>query len=245
MAASILVLRKDDEFSAALRNSGLLVENLVLIRTEAVSGRDAVDELRQKLDLYEGLIFTSPASVEVVLEQMRDEVTHYEGQIYVLGSRAAKLFELAGVNVRYVPAANTAADMLDGFGDAEFDGKRLCFIRGDHTVGTISERLARIAELDEAVVYRTIETPPDEAAVGRWKERLEGGEFDWACFFSPSSVEAFCRTFSVERGFKAAAIGATTAQRAGQAGLDVAFVSPQASTDSFAESFIGHLKSIE
>jgi uroporphyrinogen-III synthase len=245
MTSAILVLRRDDAFSTALRNAGFTVENLQLIRTRPADDQSALEALGERLDTYDGLFFTSPAAAEVVLEELPDRFANYAGHIYVLGSRAAKLFELAGIEIRYMPGANTASDMIDGFGDEEFAGRRLCFVRGDHTVGTIGERLAGKAELDEAIVYQTVETPPDPATMDSLKERLQTGDIGWACFFSPSGVETFCRIFSVERGFKAAAIGATTAQTAGQMGLDVAFVSPQASTETFAASFIEHLKSIE
>jgi uroporphyrinogen-III synthase len=141
--------------------------------------------------------------------------------------------------VEFCPSANTAEELITEFGEAEFAGKRFCFVRGDRSLRTISHLLKDIAAIDEVIVYRTIESVPDLAVAGSVKAGLDAGEIDWACFFSPSAVEAFEKIFGRQKaaGLKAAVIGETTAERARECGFDVAFVSPRSNAEAFAESF--------
>ena len=241
---AVLVLRRHDRFSTILEQSGIAVVNLELIATEPI---EDLTQLQAALDgpvRYDGFFVTSPAAASVMIDVLKGLGREHTGMIYVLGERCKRLFDDAGINVEFCASANTADELIDEFSEAEFAGKRLCFVRGDRSIRTIPNRLQGKAEVDELIVYRTVESETDKEIANGIRSELDAGSFDWACFFSPSAVEAFYKLFgrhSVDR-VKAASIGATTAERARQNGFDVAFISPRSNADDFAASFVDHVK---
>jgi len=239
----ILVIRPEDPFTAKLRGAGFEVLNLDLIRTEPVSDLSDLDEKIGRIGDYDGLFFTSPRAAEVFLQRIEEHGRQFAGKIYVLGGRAKQIFEQAGFDTVYAPSANTAAELVGYFDTSEFAGKRLLFVRGEKSMRTIPDLLGSVAEIDETIVYRTIESIPGEEVVGEIRERLTSGGIDWICFFSPSGVEGFARLFDQEkpRASRAAAIGETTAQKAREAGFIVDFVSLRSNSEGFAADLIEYL----
>jgi uroporphyrinogen-III synthase len=241
---SVLVLRRHDRFSTILEQNGIGVENLEVIATEAIEDLSA---LRAALDgpiRYDGFFVTSPAAASIMIGVLKGLNRQHTGMIYVLGQRSKRLFEDAGINVEFRPSANTADELIDEFTEAEFAGKRLGFVCGDRSIRTIPDRLQGKAEVDELIVYQTVETVPDEEPVSVLRERLGSGGLDWVCFFSPSAVDAFDKLFGSADGLQAAVIGDTTAERARQSGFDVAFISPRSNADDFAQGFVEQVKTI-
>ena len=239
----ILVIRPEDPFTAKLREAGFEVLNLDLIRTEPVSDLSDLDEKIGRIREYDGLLFTSPRAAEVFLQRIEKHGREFAGKIYVLGRRAKKIFEQAGFDTVYVPSANTAAELVGSFDISEFAGKRLLFVRGEKSMRIIPDLLGGVAEIDETIVYRTIESIPGEEIVGVVRERLTRGGIDWICFFSPSGIEGFMRLFDSQRPrtLRAATIGETTAQKARDAGFVVDFVSRRSNSEDFATDLIEYL----
>jgi uroporphyrinogen-III synthase len=235
----VLVLRRHDGFSEILEKSGITVINLELIRTEPLDDQAELSTALNGPVRYDGFFVTSSAAAHVLLDRLRELDCEHTGMIYVLGERSRRILQDGGINVEFCQSANTAEELITEFGEAEFAGKRFCFVRGDRSMRTIPHLLKDIAAIDEVIVYRTIESAPDLAVAGSVKAGLDAGEIDWACFFSPSAVDAFEKIFGRRRipGLKAAVIGETTAERAREIGFDVAFVSPSSNAEAFAESF--------
>jgi uroporphyrinogen-III synthase len=241
----VLVLRRDDRFSAILREARFEVINFELIETRPL---DDLSELREKLallDEYDGLLFTSPFAAQVFVEQ-RMKPNGFDGLVYALGQRASDILISNGLTVKSPQAANTAAELIDEFGETEFSGKRFLFIRGNKSVRTVPERLSKIATIDEVVVYTTDPVSLDETSAADIKVRLSNNEIDWSCFFSPSGVERFSELFGdVAKNAKVAAIGTTTADAARQTGLPVDFISLRSDAEEFARGLIKHIRKSE
>jgi uroporphyrinogen-III synthase len=235
----VLVLRRHDGFSEILEKSGMTVINLELIRTEPLDDQAELSTALNGPVRYDGFFVTSSAAAHVLLDRLRELDCEHTGMIYVLGERSRKILQDGGINVEFCPSANTAEELITEFGEAEFAGKRFCFVRGDRSMRTIPHLLKDIAAIDEIIVYRTIESVPDPELAGSVSAALDAGEIDWACFFSPSAIDAFEKIFERQKaaGLKAAVIGETTAERARECGFDVAFVSPRSNAEAFAESF--------
>jgi uroporphyrinogen-III synthase len=234
---TVLVTRKDDQFSQILREAGLDVINLELIKTQPVADLAALREKLDRLSNYDGLFFTSQASAEVFAGQYgdRNDVT---GPVYVLGDRARKVLESSGLNVVFRDSANTITELLSSFENSDFDGKRFLFLRGDKSMRTIPDFLSGRASVDEVIVYETKSLRPDEAKLSELTARITKGEVDWVCFFSPSGIEQFQNLFGNNTPVKAAAIGTTTAQKAESCGFSVQFISNRSTAEDFANGLI-------
>ncbi len=242
----VLVIRKDDRFSSLLRNEGCEVLNLELIRTVPSADLTELDKILARIEVYDGLFFTSPAAAEIFVSRSKLAGYVYRGKVYVLGERARTVLRDAGFDVMHDAEANTAWELIASFAEAEFDGKRLLFVRGDKSQRTIPNRLGRIANVDEIVVYETAEIRPGDGIVEIVKNRFRKHKIDWVCFFSPSGVESFRRLFDAEdfRSVKVAAIGETTGARAKDLLMRVDLISQRANAEDFAASLIGHIKNI-
>ncbi len=245
--SAILVLRPDGRFSELLRKNGFEVINLELIRTEEASNLDELVNTIKRIDEYDGVFLTSPVAAEIVLRLLTSERRKFSGKVYVLGERAKTVMVRSGLQVISSAGANTAQDLIESFDQSELAGKKLLFIRGDRSVRTIPEMLAGIARVDELVVYKTVEVPRNDSLIEDVRDRLKINDTGWTCFFSPSGVDSFISNFGSDdlAKVKAAAIGETTARRANEVGLNVAFVSDRSNAEDFAASFAAYIKNIE
>lgn len=241
-APQILVVREFDKFSSRLKDAGFEIINFPAIQTVPLEDLGKLDEKLEALEKYDGLFFTSPQATQVFLE--RKPESDFRGKIYVLGGRTKLLFENAGFEIVFSAGANTAEEFITSFPKSEFAGKKFLFPRGDKSLRAIPELLKRVAEVDEIVVYRTIENAVDENLIEEIREKLRRARIDWICFFSPSAIESFLKTFGdfSLNEIKIAAIGATTAKKAAAENLKVEFVSPKASAEDFAFGLIEHLR---
>jgi uroporphyrinogen-III synthase len=237
----ILVLREDCDFSRELRKHGYEVLNLSLIATRPLADLTRLRELLGEVGRFDAIFITSRAAATVLTDELKRREPVALPLVYVLGGRAKKVLAECGIAVEYRESANTAAELLDELGESGFAGKSILFLRGDRSLRTIPERLGKVATVEEAVVYETVAVPiENEEAVGR----LQSGQVDWLCFFSPSAVESYSdRGFPL--GVKAAAIGETTAARARSLGFSVDFVSERTSPIKFAKGLARYIESFE
>lgn len=243
----VLAVRYDDQFSTFLRSGGCDVLNLALIRTAPADDLSDLHKTLGRIENYDGLFFTSPVAARVFAEQSVATERIFIGKIYALGERAKTVLENSGFEVIQPENANTAEDLIVFFDEAEFSGKRMLFVRGDVSLRTIPKLLEGKATVDEVIVYKTSQIRPDESVVSVISERLEGGEIDWLCFFSPSGVESFRGLFALDayESVKVAAIGDTTARKAREAEMHVDFVADKATLEDFAAGLIEHINNIE
>jgi uroporphyrinogen III methyltransferase/synthase len=243
MNKTILVIREFDKFSQILAKHGLEVINLPLIQTLPIENFDELDEKLLKLESYHGLFFTSPKAAQVFLPRFRKNGSVFRGNVYVLGRRTKSLFENTSLKLVFDENANTAEEFIKSFDENKFTGKKFLFVRGDRSLRSVPELLKNTAEIDEIIVYRTVENEIPVKFLAEIREKLHQRKIDWICFFSPSSVESFIGSFETKllNSVKIAAIGTTTAEKAWQENLKADFVSPKANAEDFAVELIKNL----
>jgi len=220
-----------------LRDAGLEVINLELVKTEVLDDLSEFENLIAGLGSYDGIFFTSPVAAGIFVGHVEPRLNP---TLYALGGRATKVLADGGFVVRTVAGANTAAEMLTTLGNAEFAGKKLLFLRGERSMRTIPENLAGIAQVDEVAVYRTVEIEPHGDLASEIRKLLTSGHIEYACFFSPSAVEAFEKVFG--SSVRAAAIGNSTAARAKELGFRVELIASYATNEVFARELIERVK---
>ena len=244
MKMKVLVIREDGRFSETLRERGFEAVNLPLIRTEPANDLTGLEEKLDRVNEYDGLIFTSSAAAEVFLGRLGTERS-FGGKVYVLGNRTAACFDGTGLRVVTAEEANTAEELIEALGKDEFLGKKLLFVRGEKSLRTIPEMLADAAEVDEAVVYKTVNLRPDPETKNIIENEIESEEISWACFFSPSGVGAFNEIFGPVPSLRIAVIGTTTAAAAKKAGMTPEYISPGSSAAKYAAGLAEYIKNCE
>jgi len=243
----ILVVREFDEFSRVLAENGFETINFPAIQTLPIEDFSELGEKLAGLENYDGLFLTSPKAAKVFLHNFDNVENVFRGKVYVLGNRTKALFENANFETVFREEANTAEEFINSFDESEFAGKKFLFLKGDKSLRAIPELLKDRAMIDEIVVYRTIESSIDETLKNEISARFSENKIDWICFFSPSGIESFTKTFGEFslNEIKIAVIGATTAKKAADVNLKVEFVSPKANAADFAFGLIDYIKNIE
>ena len=235
--STVLVIRENDVFSETLRKNGADVTNFPLICTKPVDNPTSLKETVDRLNEYDGLFFTSPAAAEIFGKELSIG-KKYRGKIYAMGARSKDVFDSIGMPIEHAPSISSAEELVRSYG-SELHGKKFLFVRGDRSLQTIPKMLNERSVVDEVIVYRTVNIHPDNEVLAPVRSALATGKFNWICFFSPSGVDAFCDIFGNETAACVAAIGNTTANRASEKGLNVAFV-PQR-PGNFANEFVAYL----
>lgn len=239
----VLVVRSEDEFSRTLMASGFLVINCPVIRTEPLEDLSDLENAVSRLDAIDGVFITSAAAAEIFARYAKERLGEYHGHVFVLGRRSFDILKDIAADVVFAEAANTAGDMLDAIAADDLGGKRFLFVRGERSMLTISERLNGLADLEEAIVYRTVEIAISDEQKKDIRKKAERGEIAMACFFNPSGVESFVEQVGVDtlRLTRLAAIGETTADVLRGLVLNVDVVAKRANSEHFATDVLEHL----
>lgn len=241
--SEILVIRKFDEFTSILLANGHQVVNCPTIRTEALDDLSELDNIISKLETFDGIFITSSAAAKISVERAGDRLANFTGRVFVLGSRSFDILKDAAKSVYFDAAASTAAKLLKSIGEEDLKGKRFIFIRGQRSMRTIPEHLAAIADVEEVIVYRTIEKEVAEAQKKEIVEKIASGKIALTCFFSPSGVESFVEQFGIDilRRTGLATIGDTTAAALRAFYLKPDVVSSNADVEQFASDVMKYV----
>lgn len=240
----ILAARKFDRFSSLLAESGIEVINFPTIETVRAEDLSDFEEKLAEIEDFDGVFLTSPAAAEVFLDKFNPEKQKFRGRLYVLGKRTDRLLKSKGFATVFFEEANTALEMINSLPVKKLKYKRFLFPQGDKSLRVIPKMLEGIADVEETIVYKTVKPKFDERTAEEIAGRINHGEIDFVCFFSPSGLENFLEIFgaNVLDKTKIAAIGQTTARRARDFGLTVNFVSEKATAEDFARGLIENVR---
>jgi uroporphyrinogen-III synthase len=238
---TILVVRNFDNFSRILTGKGFSIINCPTIET--TERENSLDESANFSALdYDGIFLTSRRATEIAEREIFSK-KNYRGKVYVLGKSSFDLLKDKELRLFFDESANTAAEMLEKIPLENLRGKRFLFIRGAKSLGTVREFLKEIATLDERIVYETRARAVDETLKIEIEKKLENGEIEAACFFSPSGAESFLAQFGAAalKRTKIAVIGKTTAGFFARQGLKTGFTAPKATAEGFANELVASL----
>jgi uroporphyrinogen-III synthase len=240
--SEILVVRFSDNFSRILTRNGFSVVNSPTIETIECGNSHKLSGKISPLD-YDGIFLTSPRAAEIAWRELFSK-KKYRGKVYVLGQRSFEILKDKNLLLSFDETANTAREMLERIPTDELTGKRFLFIRGEKTVGTVSEYLKKIAALDEEIVYETRKSVVKKGLRNEIAAKLKNGQISAACFFSPSGAESFLEQFGPESlgKTKVAVIGKTTADFFAGRNLRIDFIATKATAEDFAVELIDFLK---
>lgn len=236
MRTEILVIREKDRFSEILIEKNFSVTNFPLIKTEALADLSDLESCLAEIENFDGVFVTSVKATEIVSAKLNQTRKNFRGKFFVLGKRSNDLLIKSGCETFFIEQAATAEEFLSLIPNEELKNKRFLFPRGNRSLRFVPEKLAKIADVRETVVYETIDIDYDETKTGVIRKKLTTGKFAAVCFFSPSGVEKFLRTFKdfAQNELKIALIGKTTSRCAEDNNLRVDFVSTKPAAADFA-----------
>ena len=241
---TILVVREYGNFSRNLAESGFEVINLPLIETKATDDLSDFETKLAKIKNYDGVFLTSRRAAEILRAKLIEKNINYRGKVYVLGKRGYEILKGANLDLIYDESANTAREMLENIAPENLKAKRVLFVRGEKSLRVVPEFLAKMATVDETVVYETREIAVEVDKLKNLREKFNKKKIVSACFFSPSGAASFIKQFGADILHQTiiATIGKTTAEFFERQSLKVGFVSSKAAAEDFAIELLEYLK---
>ena len=243
MFTKVLVVREFDDFSRILTEHGFSVINCSAIKTVALENLSDLTAKLKKVEVYDGFFLTSAAAAEIFVEKSRELNIKFNGKIYVLGKRSFDLLKDAKLDAVYF-AANTAQEMLEKIALEDLKNKRFLFVRGEKSLRVVPDFLSGVAEVDEAIVYRTENIAIAFDKIKVLSEMSEKREIACAVFFSPSGAESFLEQCGAQilHPIIIATIGKTTADFLEKRNLKVDFTAKKTTAKDFALELVEFLR---
>jgi hydroxymethylbilane synthase len=216
------------ELIAALLAAGLTPVSVPVIAIEVDPPHGDLDRAAGSLHTYAWVVVTSANGARAILRAAERILTELGSPRWAaIGPATTTILEREGVEVAFRPSRSQwrvmAAELPLNAGD------RVLVVRGDLADGDLGDGLlARGAEVDEVVAYRTREAPPESRPLLR--EAVGGDPIDAVVFTSGSTVRGLVALAGSDHldlaAIPAVCIGPETARAATDAGFRVIAVSP-------------------
>ncbi len=206
-----------------------------------------LDTALEKLESYDGLIFTSVNGVRFFMRRLNEkgkDVRELKGlRLYAIGSKTEKEVNALGIKVDVVPEEYVAESLVDSLIKENIKGKKFLLPRAAVARETLPDQLReRGAEIDVVPAYRTVRPQTDTRELAR---RLQEGSIHAITFTSSSTVTHFMELIGEELKSKlanaaVACIGPVTAKTAGKAGLKVNVMAEEYTVDGLIAALEKH-----
>jgi uroporphyrinogen III methyltransferase/synthase len=246
-----LVVTRPEEQSEAFMH-GLLergAEPFLFPVIETVPPEDwgPLDTAIQKLDSYDGLIFTSVNGVKFFMRRLKKkgkDVRELKGlRLYAIGSKTEKEVNALGINVDVVPEDFVAESLIDSLKKENIKGKKFLLPRATVARETLPDQLRELgATLDVAPAYQTVRPKTDTKDLIR---RIKEGSIHAVTFTSSSTVTHFMALVGDKlkpqlAKIAVACIGPVTAKTAEKAGLKVDIMAEEYTVDGLIHAMEAH-----
>lgn len=240
----ILVIRKYDGFSLALRENGFQITNLPLVETIPLANLEDFEKRLDEIEIYDGIFLTSRWAAKIFADKMSEKQIVFGGKVYVLGGSSFEILNAEKFNLFFDAEANTAREMLEKIPIEDLKNKRFLFVRGNESLRVVPDFLKELAQVDETIVYETHRIKVGIDKINSIRRELEQNNFAAVCFFSPSAAASFLEQFGAQvlHQTSLATIGQTTAEFFESQNLPVAVVSSKATAADFSAQLIEYLR---
>jgi uroporphyrinogen-III synthase len=223
----VVVTRADeqaDELCSRLDAMGAVPVRCPTIRIGPPSSLVALDAALTALDGYDWVVLTSANGVRAVLDRLAAigvlPARLGAARVAAVGRVTAGVLADHGIEVAFVPEIEGSRSLAEALPDVA--GRRILVAQGEKADPILAEvlRARGTGRVDAVTAYRTIPTPPADAALQELRKGV-----DAITFTSPSTVAGFMALGpewrELVRGVIVASIGPTTTAAARASGLEV------------------------
>ena len=218
-----------------------------VIETVPPEDWNPLDTAIEKLDRYDGLIFTSVNGVKFFMRRLKEkgkDVRELKGvRLYAIGSKTEQAVNALGIKVDVVPENFVAESLIDSMEKESVKGKKYLLPRAMVARETLPDQLrAQGATIDVAPAYQTVrpQTGTDELI-----RRVKEGSIHAITFTSSSTVTHFMELVGTNplpqlKNISIACIGPVTAKTAEKAGLKVDIMAKEYTVDGLIAALENH-----
>ncbi len=230
LGKTILVTRTKEQAAEFIKLLEQLGASVILYPTIQIAPPQSwaeCDKAIANIRSYDAIVLTSMNAAENFFERFRladNDMTKLiaEKTVYAVGEKTRSAVEKYHIPVAAMPAVYDAKHLAITLARTNVKGKRFLFPKGNLAGNVVTFALQEHgAEVDEVIVYETIQPSPADAEMVR--QKLQKNEIDVVTFFSPSSVSNFLATIPEELldNTAIAVIGHTTGAAAKNVSLPV------------------------
>ena len=251
--ATILVTRPIEQaqsLSEKLRELGAMTVEVPTIDMIPAENYDTLDEILERLNEYDWIVFTSVHGVRFFLKRMSDlKIAHSalkQVMLAAIGPATASALERTVKKPDLVPTEFLSWKIADGLGDVK--GKRILLPRADIASKKLPDLLReRGALVKEVVAYRTI-IPPE--LTRDYLSCIFARGVNLVTFTSPSTVRNFARVLGPDKlgqllsMVKVACIGPVTLEATKEFGINVDIVSEIHTIDGLVEAIVDEIGTV-
>ncbi len=200
---SVVVTRPEDrsgEISEMFRNLGAEVIEYPCVRTISLIDEALFDDISKKIKTYDVIVFTSPAGVKFVFEELfkrkMDGRFFFGKKIAVIGSATGDELKKYGLFYDFMPKVYNGKNLGKTLILQGEIGKVLLLRAREASNDIIDELKKGDIEFNDTAVYYT-EYVNDKSF--ELEDKIINGEIDYVTFTSASTVKAFVS--SIHRGY--------------------------------------------
>lgn len=224
------------EFDRILEKENFDVISFPLIEIVPAGNYEEIDERLEKINDYDGLIFTSGNAVGIFLKRAAERKTKITCSIFAVGEKTGEKIEEFGYACEQLPDKADSESLAEMIAEKKGGNKKYLFPKGRIGMNRIPEYLPGV---DGITVYDTV-MPDTLSGIDNVRNLLNNKEVDCIVFFSPSAVKNFFVLFPEYRQGKTAvaAIGETTKKKAESTGLKVDILPGRYLSEELAKEII-------
>lgn len=226
-------------FEQILREAGLEILRIPLIRIAPPETWDALDSALANISAYNGVILTSIQAVRWFAGRMKECTVAPEQlpPVYAVGAKTAGAAETEGFRVEPLPSVSYGKILAEEM--AAVKGRRFLQPTSDIARDELVQVIrSRGGVVDQIVAYRTL--PAEDVEYEQLRKEMASG-VDCVAFFSPSAVLHFAEALPGWRQGDTllAAIGTTTAEVIVNAGHVAGVIAEVQSAEALARAIAG------
>lgn len=233
-------------FSALVEKYGGVPKEIPLLAFRPIQPSVELEEIINKIDTYNWIIFTSNVTVETFFTFFKNQYVKLP-RIAVIGKRTSDVLIKKGYQVDFVPKEFVAEGFVSEFMPHVHEGMKVLIPKGNLARDYIGESLTKAGALvDEIIVY---ETYLPEESKNQLNEAITNNQIDILTFTSPSTVEHFMKVINENDLHRyindclISCIGPVTKERIESVGLRVD-VSPESYTvEDMLKGIVRYLQS--
>jgi uroporphyrinogen III methyltransferase/synthase len=207
-----------------------------------------VDQCLEKLDHYDGFLFTSVNAVSFFFHRLLETGTPLDPLLkapcFAVGPATARALRARNVQVKAIPDRYQAEGMMELLEKEDLRGQRFLFPRARKAREVLTRYLvARSARVDLAVVYETRKAEENQQLL---QTVLATQVLDYITFTSTSTVRFFGEMAGREppdrpwKPIPAACIGEITSRAARELGFETVLTATESTLEGLVLSLVNH-----
>ena len=222
-------------YVAVLAQRGLDIVAMPVTRTEPPRDPGA---LARALETggHAAILVASPRGAVALIEARAGALP----EVWAVGPATLRTLEAGGIPAIHPAAAVDGASLAQALlGQRALAGRRVLVPRAEEGRDEAMAILrAAGVEIDDVIAYRTVASPPDDPALARGRELLQGDRAGVCAVFAPSQVAALVRLVGplAPRAVPFVAIGETTAAALRDAGARTVAVAASPTPEGLANA---------